>query len=83
MSNSSAGIALAFILFLAVPTASFATMAGEAGAGNSPISGIAPGPASPGGINNVISDPSGIENAAKIPSLPPPRINVPVIPEFK
>jgi hypothetical protein len=71
------------MVFLAAPSASFAMMAGEAGAGNSPISGTAPGPASPGGINNVISDPSGIENASKMPSLPPVRITVPAIPQFK
>jgi hypothetical protein len=58
-------------------------MAGEAGTGNVAISGIPPGPANPGGLNNVTVDPSGIGNASKIPPLPPPRITVPVIPQFK
>ncbi len=83
MSNTSAKLALAFFVFLAAPTASFGMMAGEAGAGNSPISGIPPGPANPGGLNNVIADPSGIGNASKMAPLPPPRITVPAIPHFE
>jgi len=83
VSNTSAKIALAFFVFLAAPTASFAMMAGEAGAGNSPISGIPPGPASRGGINNAIADPSGIGNASRMAPLPPPHITVPAIPRFE
>jgi len=58
-------------------------MAGEAGAGNLPISGIPPGPANVGGLNNVLADPSGIGNASRMAPLPPPHITVPVIPQFK
>ena len=83
MFNTSAKIALAFFIFLAAPAASFAMMAGEAGAGNLAISGIPPGPANAGGVNNVLNDPSGIENAAKVPPLPPPHTTVPVVPQFK
>lgn len=83
MSNTSATIAIALVISLVVPTASFARMAGEAGSGNLAISGIPPGPANVGGVNNVLADPSGIENASKVPSLPPPQITVPVIPTFK
>jgi hypothetical protein len=83
MPNTSSKIALAFFVFLAAPTASFARTAGEAGAGNLPINGIPPGPANPGGIDNVIADPSGIGNASKMAPLPPPHITVPTIPQFK
>ena len=84
MSKTSAKIALAFLVILAaVPTASFAMMAGEAGAGNLPISGVPSGPANPGGLNNVIADPSGIGNASRMAQLPQPRITVPKIPQFK
>lgn len=83
MSNISAKIALAFFIFLAVPAASFARMAGEAGTGNVPISGIPPGPANAGGMNNATVDPSGIGNASKIAPLPSPRITVPAIPRLK
>jgi len=83
MSKTSTKIALAFFIFLAAPVASFARTAGEAGMGNVPISGIAPGPANAGGMNNVLVDPSGIANAAKVAPLPPPRITVPVVPQFK
>jgi hypothetical protein len=82
MSSSPAKIVLA-VLLLAAPAASFARMAGEAGAGNLPISGIPPGPANVGGLNNVLADPSGIGNASKMAPLPPPHITVPVIPKFK
>jgi hypothetical protein len=48
-----------------------------------PISGVPAGPANVGGVNTVMVDPSGIANAAKIPSLPQPHIGVPTIPQFK
>jgi hypothetical protein len=83
MSNASARIAFALFILLAAPAASFARMAGEAGAGNLPISGIPPGPANIGGLNNALADPSGIGNASKMAPLPPPQITVPVIPTFK
>jgi hypothetical protein len=83
MSAKTARIAFAFFIFLSAPTASFARMAGEAGAGNLPISGIPPGPANVGGLNNVLADPSGIGNASRMAPLPPPLITVPVIPQFK
>ena len=83
MSSTTARIALALFIFLSAPAASLARMAGEAGAGNLPISGIPPGPANVGGLNNVLADPSGIGNASRMAPLPPPHITVPVIPQFK
>ena len=83
MWNTSAKIAFAFLLAVATPTASFARVAGEAGMGNVPISGIPPGPANIGGLNNATVDPSGIANASRIPALPQPHISVPKIPQFK
>jgi hypothetical protein len=79
--NNLAKIALA--LLLVTPAASMARTAGGAGAGNVPISGIPPGPANAGGLNNVTVDPSGIGNAAKMAPLPPPSLAVPVVPQFK
>ena len=81
MSNISTKIAIALVL-IAAPTASFARIAGEAGAGNVAISGIPPGPANIGGLNNVNVDPSGIGNASKLPPLPQPHIGVPQVPQF-
>ena len=55
--------------------------AGSAGAGNSPISGVPFGPANP----SVLSDPSGIGNASRLPPVgtntppPPPLISAPAI----
>ena len=82
MSNTSK-IALAIMIFLAAPAASFARIAGAAGSGNVPISGIPAGPANVGGMNNIVVDPSGIGNASRMAPLPPPQITVPVVPTFK
>ena len=84
MSNTSTKIVVA-ILAAVAPAASyaqFARSAGSAAAGNVPISGVAPGPANAGGMNNIAVDPSGVGNAARV-AAPPPRISVPVIPKFK
>jgi len=86
MSKTAAKIAFVLLLSLATPAASFAQaarIAGAAGSGNLPISGIAPGPANAGGLNNVMIDPSGIGNASRVAPLPSPRITVPVVRKFK
>jgi hypothetical protein len=83
MSNASTKIALAVLLVLAAPAASLARTAGQVGSGNVPISGIAPGPANAGGMNNVLVDPSGIGNASRVAAPPPPQITVPQVPQFK
>ena len=86
MSNTAAKVALVLLLSAVTPAASFAQVgrtAGAAGSGNIPISGIPPGPANIGGLNNVTIDPSGIGNASRIAPLPPPRITVPLVPQFK
>jgi hypothetical protein len=83
MSKTSTKIILALVAMLAAPAASFARVAGEAGMGNVPISGIAPGPANVGGMNNAMVDPGGIANANRVAPIPPPRITVPAIPQFK
>ena len=53
---------------LVAPRSAYAQLtppAGSAGAGNSPISGVPFGPANP----SVLSDPSGIGNASRVPPL--------------
>jgi len=83
MSKTSTKVILVLLAVLAAPAASSARVAGEAGMGNVPISGIARGPANAGGMNNAMVDPSGIANANKVAPIPPPRITVPAIPRFK
>lgn len=83
MSKTSAKLALALLVVMAAPAASYARIAGAAGSGNVPISGIPPGPANVGGMNNVTVDPSGIGNASKMAPLQLPRVTVPVVPRFK
>jgi hypothetical protein len=84
MSNTSIKMVLTLLaVCAAVPAASVARTAGQAGMGNVPISGIAPGPANAGGLNNAGVDPSGIGNASRIAPLPAPRITPPRMPHFK
>jgi hypothetical protein len=74
-------LVLIVALALIAPIKAFAQLtppAGSAGAGNSPISGVPFGPANP----SALSDPSGINNAARIPPLrpnPPPPPLPPVL----
>ena len=49
--------------------------AGSAGAGSQGISGVPPGPAAPGGLNNAGEDPSGAANASRRASPPAPGTN--------
>src|SRR5258705_4439559 len=58
----------------------FGRLAGSAGTGNVPISGIPRGPANAGGLNNATVDPSGHGNASRMGTLPQPNINAPTQP---
>jgi hypothetical protein len=94
MSNRAMKIAVALSIVLTPPAASFARgggghggghggfgrLAGSAGTGNVPISGIPRGPGNAGGINNATVDPSGIGNAARMSTLPQPHIAAPAQP---
>ena len=64
-------ISLALLCLVAAPAQSPAQDAG--------VSGIPPGPGNVNGLNGSIRDPSGIGNAARMPSLPQPSI-APVVP---
>ncbi len=89
MFNASIKLALALMVILGMSASSFAQSAvgtpnaGSAGAGMSAINGIPSGPANADGINNTISDPSGLRNAFKVAAPPPPSISVPVVPTFQ
>ena len=58
----------------------FGRLAGSAGTGNVPISGIPRGPANAGGLNNATVDPSGYGNASRMGTLPQPNIAAPTQP---
>src|SRR5438477_12110788 len=83
MSRNSALVLALALGSLILPAQAFAQLtppAGSAGAGDSPISGVPFGPANP----RVLSDPSGIGNASKIPPLgtnppPPPVVSGPIV----
>ena len=49
--------------------------AGSAGAGSQGVTGVPPGPAAPGGLNNAGEDPSGARNASRLASPPAPGTN--------
>ena len=81
MSRNSTLVLVLLLGSLVAPSAyaQLTPPAGSAGAGNSAISGVPFGPANP----SVLSDPSGIGNASRIPPLgsnspPPPLVYGPV-----
>jgi hypothetical protein len=82
MSRNSPLVLILLLGSLAAPASAYAQLtppAGSAGAGNSAISGVPFGPANP----SVLSDPSGIGNASRIPPLgknspPPPLVYGPI-----
>lgn len=78
MSNTSIKVAFALFVVLASPAASFARGAGLGAAG-----GGRPNAAISGALSNMPVDPSGIGNASKVAPIPPPRITVPAVPQFK
>jgi hypothetical protein len=81
MFNAAIKMALALTVIVGMSASSSAQsiigspMAGSAGAGNSAINGIAPGPANLG----IRSDASGVRNAARVAAPPQPSISVPTI----
>lgn len=81
MSNTSVKIAFALFVVLALPAASFARSAGPGAAGN--LGGSRPNAAAFSQLNGMLVDPSGIGNASKVAPIPPPRITVPTVPQFK
>jgi hypothetical protein len=77
MSRNLALVLIGLLGSLVAPATAYAQLtppAGSAGAGNSAISGVPFGPANP----SVLSDPSGLGNASRIPPLgrnsPPPPV---------
>ena len=86
MSNTSVKVAIALSLVLVTPAASFARGGGggSAGMGHSgAVGGARPNPATLGALQNMQVDPSGVGNASKVAPIPPPRITVPTVPQFK
>jgi len=86
MSNTSVKVAIALSLVLVTPAASFARGGGggSAGMGHSgAVGGARPNPATLGALQNMQVDPSGVGNASRVAPLPPPRIAVPTVPQFK
>ena len=87
MSNTSVKVAIALSLVLATPAASFARGGGGGGQGGG---GAAMGGSRPNaalgaqiGAASMLANPSRVGNAPGVAAPPPPRISVPVIPQFK
>jgi hypothetical protein len=93
MSNTSAKVAFVFFMVLALPTASFAQGGGSAGMGHSGgatgmgqsggVGGARPTAGQIGAAQSQVTDPSGMGNASRVAPIPPPRITVPTVPQFK
>jgi hypothetical protein len=84
MLNASIKLALALTVVVGMSASASAQrfngtpLAGSAGAGDSAINGIAPGPANPG----LRSDPSGVRNTIRTAGPRSPSIRVPTVPQF-
>ena len=78
MSNNSIKLAAALFMILAVPGAAFAR-----GGGFAPTGQMGARAAAIAAASSVLTDPSGMGNANKVAPIPPPRIYVPPIPQFK
>ena len=90
MSNTSIKVALVFLVVLALPTGSFARGGGAGGGargGGSATTGLSggvrPNPGQIGAAQSQVTDPSGMGNASRVAPIPPPRITVPTVPQFK
>ena len=81
MSNTSVKVAFVFFMVLALPAASFARAGGSATTGLS--GGVRPNPGQIGAAQSQVTDPSGMGNASRVAPIPPPRITVPTVPQFK
>jgi hypothetical protein len=79
--NPSAKIALVFFVILASPTASFARASGQEETGH--LRSVQPNVPAINTLDNMSVDPSGVGKASKLAPIPPPRIYVPTIPQFK
>src|SRR5258706_16073239 len=94
MSNRAMKIAVALSIILTPPAASFARgggghggghggsarLAGSAGTGNVPISGVPRGPENAGGLNNATVAPRGYGSGSSMGALPQPNIAAPTKP---
>ena len=78
MSNNSIKIAAALFIILAVPGAAFAR-----GGGSAPTGQMSARAAAITAATSMLTDPSGMGNANRVAPIPPPRISVPPIPQFK
>jgi hypothetical protein len=82
MSNTSVKVAFLFFVVLALPTASFARAAGQEEA-TGHLGGGRPNAAAISAADSVLVDPSGIGNGSKVAMIPPSRMRVATIPQFK
>jgi len=88
MSNTVVKVASVLFVVLALPTASFAAGAGGGARGGGSATtglsgGVRPNAGQIGAAQSQVADPSGMGNAARVAPIPPPRITVPTVPQFK
>ena len=84
MSNTSVKVAIALFMVLATPAASFTRGGGSAGMGHSGgVGGVRPNAGLIGAAQSQVTSPSGMGNASRVAPIPPPRISVPTVPQFK
>jgi hypothetical protein len=82
VSNTPVSVAILFFVVLASPTTSSARAAGqEESTGH--LGGGRPEAAALSALDSMSFDPSWIGNASRVAPIPPPRITVPTVPQFK
>ena len=87
MSNTSVKVAIALLMVMATPAASFARGGGggggSAGMGQSGgVGGVRPNAGLIGAAQSQVTNPSGMGTVGVAP-IAPPRITVPTVPQFK
>ena len=85
MSNTLVKVAIALLMVMATPAASFARGGGGGSAGmgqSGGVGGVRPNAGLIGAAQSQVTNPSGMGNVGVVP-IAPPRITVPTVPQFK
>jgi hypothetical protein len=83
MSNTSVKIALALFMVLAMPAASFARGGGVPGGASAATGHFAAGRLNGSAMVGLDPGLNPSQNMPKAAPIPPPRITVPTVPQFK
>jgi hypothetical protein len=83
MSNTSVKVAIALLMVLAMPAASFARGSGGRGGGSVAMGHLGAGRLNGAAMGALDPGLNPSQNMPKVAPIPSPRISVPTIPQFK